>query len=375
MGEIVITVPKRRKRVQIIKSEDALNDFLEKRTEQIKKQFYIEDEVVEETIEDEIVEEIKIITDEGIEDLEEEDLPIEKEEEVIFNVNLIEEQKEISNKYSTEIIDTENIYDNKIMKDVEHIELEDPKNDTENKIIFTEIYTISDNNEPIQITTDIENQIKNQNKNLIDAEFFEKNIQESYDKGYRDAQEVALLNAREKIIEIHSYIRRIDNFMLELRKHYSEQLIYTKNKIIEIGKNVAEVILDDEINNNENVVIKQIEKVFAEINNEKVFEIRINPADYAVLNEIQSNLIKPNNNTIEFIIDNNIERGSCILNTALGNIDATIKKQLNKLIAEINIIEKEKLPTADELIVGAVPDITIVSEELLAKEEENTVGF
>ena len=356
MGEIIITVPKRKRKIQIVKSEAVLNDWLEKKTEQIKKKFAADEEKKEENK--------IVITAEGLEELEEEDMPIENEkEEVVFEMDLEKDCSNIEEKIAS-IVLKENINDlDTETAKLEDIEIEEIP-EAPNQIIFTEIYTIGEDNEPVQISNDIE-QIKNQNKNLIDAEFFEKNIQEAYNKGYNDAQEIALLNAKEKIEEAHNYIRRIDNFMFELRKHYLKQINYAKEKIIDISKNVAEVILETEINSDSNVVIKQIQRVFDEINNEKIFSIRINSADYNVLIDAKSDLIKQNHDTISFIKDDSIKKGSCILYTAMGTIDAAISKQLNKLINEINNIEKENLPSKDDLIDFAVPDAIPISEEAL----------
>jgi len=143
------------------------------------------------------------------------------------------------------------------------------------------------------------------------------------------------------------------------------QLNNAKNKIIDIATTLAEVILEKEIEKDNNVIIQQVKKIIDEINNEKIFTIKINPADYDILIEAKSNLLNFNNNSISFIKDDKIDKGSCILHTAIGTIDATFNKQLSKLVNELHNIEKNNIPSKAELIASAIPDIIPIPDEVL----------
>jgi flagellar assembly protein FliH len=337
MGEIIITVPKKKHRVQIVKSEAVLNDFLAKQEASIKEKFGVYD--------------LDLSAKDGLEDIiPEETTP--SVDEVIFDADLLTAQNRIENKISAQLLEKNDLID--INDDIEPTYIDNPVN----KIVFTEIYTISDDVEPIQISNDFET------KNMVIADDLEKQIQNAYNKGYDDAKEVALLNAREKVLESHNYIRRIDSFMMKLREHYINQTQIAREKIIEIGKTIAEIILETEIKKENNFIIQQITKIWNEINNEKIFSIRINPADYNILMKAKSILLD-GDNFVSFIKDDSIKKGGCVLNTALGSIDATISTQIEKLKNEIIAIERENIPTNEVLANSAVPDITPIPESIL----------
>ncbi|MCL2039913.1 MAG: FliH/SctL family protein [Bacteroidetes bacterium] len=352
MSEIIVNVPKRKKNLQIIKSEEVLNDFLEEKKEKIKQKYGVV----------EFLPAPIVYTAEGLEEIELEEIKLEKnKDEVIFDIDLSKEKKNISNEISANLtLETEKKPEPNIIK-IEDIEVKEEYKETPNNAIFTEIYTITNEKEPIKITTNIKDE------NLINAEKFTEHIQTAYQNGYNDAKEVALLDAKGKIIEAHNFIRRIDSFMLELRKHYAEQINSAKDKITNIAITLAEVILEKEIEKDNNIIIQQVRKIMDEINNEKVFTIKINPADYDVLIEAKSNLLNANNDAISFIKDDKIDKGSCILHTAIGTIDATFSKQFSKLVSELQNIEKNTMPTKEELIASAIPDITPIPAETLIK--------
>ncbi len=351
MGEVIINIPKRKKNLQILKSEEVLNEFLKQQKENIKEKYGVA----------ELPNPFIVYTSEGLEEIELEEITLEKNnDKIIFDIDLYEEKKDIGNKISSNLIaETEKEPEPDIIK-IEDIEIKDKYEDTSKKnAVFTEIYTITNEIEPIKITSNIKNE------NLMDIEKFTEHIQTAYQNGYDDAKEIALLDAKGKIVEAHNYIRRIDNFMLELRKHYTEQLNNAKNKIIDIATTLAEVILEKEIEKDNNVIIQQVKKIIDEINNEKIFTIKINPADYDILIEAKSNLLNFNNNSISFIKDDKIDKGSCILHTAIGTIDATFNKQLSKLVNELHNIEKNNIPSKAELIASAIPDIIPIPDEVL----------
>lgn len=353
MGEVIVNIPKRKKNLQILKSENVLNDFLEQQKKKIKKMYGVADFLTPPIV----------YTAEGLEGIELEelkDIELEKNNnKVILDIDLSKEKKDIATEVSSNlIIETEKKSEPNITK-IEDIEIEDKYEYPSDNAVFTEIYTVTNEKEPIKITNNIKNE------NLMDLEKFTEHMQTAYQNGYDDAKEIALLDAKHKIVEAHSYIRRIDNFMLELRKHYTEQINNAKDKIINIATTLAEVILEKEIEKDNNVIIQQIKKIMDEINNEKIFTIKINPADYDILVEAKSNLLNANNDAISFIKDDKIDKGSCVLHTAIGTIDATFSKQFSKLINELQNIEKNNMPSKEELIASAVPDITPISDEVL----------
>jgi flagellar biosynthesis/type III secretory pathway protein FliH len=242
------------------------------------------------------------------------------------------------------------------------------------KPIFTEIYSISDAKEPIQI-------IHSDARNTIDTELAEKYVQNAYDSGYEDCREVANLNAQTKVNEAHKNVRRIDKLMLELRKHYANKLLKFNEVLIDLSCAIAEVIIENEVQREDNIVIKQIQKAINELNDDAVFSIVINPEDEKILEETKSALF--NSNRIDasksfaatvISTDESIKKGGCILKTSAGNIDATIDTQLKKIREEITLISEEKKTNKIPFVNENIPEIEAVSEQFLKQIDKTQIN-
>ena len=401
MGEIVLKVPKRRHNVQLIQAEKMLNDIITARQEKLKEKFGLEE--IRQLLE---LERQK----------EEEERKRKEDEEFLKLVEHLKEEEEIGNIYlannkeenvetdtetkvennlennlesnvESEISESKSFEDRELLSkndidDVSEVTIdalnsnviaEALKNEPEidiglpedrialpDKTIFTEIYSISEVDTPIQIT-------HSSDKNTIDIELAEKYVQEAYDRGYEDCKEVAALNAQTKINEAHNHIRKIDKLVFELRKHYANKLQDFNDELINLSCMIAEVIIENEIQRDHNIVIKQIEKAINELNEDAVFSVTIHPDDAKILEEAKSTLSKNSKSFAATIIstDSSIERGGCILRTSAGNIDATINTQIGKLRAELKIMSEEKKGQTIPLGNENIPEIETPTEDAL----------
>jgi flagellar biosynthesis/type III secretory pathway protein FliH len=385
MGQIVLKVPKRKYKVQLIQSETILNDIILERQERMKKKFGFD--AMEELLEIQRAEEEKKRKEEE-EEKEFQELRMILTEEKADAFDFAEEIDENEIKEG-ELLDETDIFDDSEVS-MEELLKEDYireklKNDPEidipmpedrlpiPKTIFTEIYSISETSEPVPI-------IHSEEKNTIELEVAEKYIQNAYDRGYEDCQEIASLNAQSKISEAHKNVRRIDKLMLELRKHYASKLLKFNEELIELSCIIAESIIENEISRDNNIVLKQIEKTVAELNDDTVFDITINTEDAEILEKTNSVFFK-NSKTFastSILTDNSIERGGCIFRTSSGNIDITIGTQINKIKAELKMMSDAKKANTMPFANENIPEIEAVSEKFLEqidsmKEDEDTV--
>lgn len=361
MGEIILKVPKKKKKLQLIQSEKVLNDMIAERQAQMRHKFEFDniEGIVEYKKFTESEEFIELISFSEDRDNDEFIKYINNQD----RKNIYSKTEEEINKKSTEII-------NKINYDVIS---EDLNNDPEidiglpsdlitkpEKKIFTEIYSVTASGKPIQIQ-------HNDEKNKISLNLVEKYVQNAYDHGYEDCQEIANLNIQTRVTEAYKYVRRIDKLMVDIRQHYATQINELRKKIIELSCVVAEVIIETEIVKDENIVVKQIEKAINELNDDTVFNIIINPNDMKILGEVKSILSNSSKKIVgaKISTDDKLSQGDCVLSTSAGNIDATIKTQINKIREELINIDNER--QAKQPISSNIPDIEIISDDFLQK--------
>jgi flagellar assembly protein FliH len=171
----------------------------------------------------------------------------------------------------------------------------------------------------------------------LTPEEMQQNIQAAYDKGFEDGQQVTQLALAEEFHKFENWVRRIDKVIENLDFEFSIQIRKLKDILVPLAIKISEHIIRTEIKANPLLVEKQIEKVLELIDNEKVFELRLNPSDVEILKSVESKLLKdPKLEGVEIVPDPNIGQGGCILETQVGQFDATINSQLSRILNALN---------------------------------------
>lgn len=199
------------------------------------------------------------------------------------------------------------------------------------RAVYTEIYSVLDNNSPVQIGFNDENSSK------VDVEYVKRKIEEAYKQGYDECEEINKLKVKSELVDVYNNMRRIDEVIQELLHQYNIEEKKFEENTIAIACVIAESIIDIEINKDNSIIIEQVRKVLQQMNDSVVFSLYINPDDMELLEKAKSSLILENRSFAhtEVIGDAKITRGSCRLETAVGNIDATIKTQLENIKTEL----------------------------------------
>ena len=381
MGEVVFIVPKKKRKIKLIKSKQLIDKMIAARERHFKDVFDLHEvEEVEDTLDleaeriamqleqekarEKAREEEKEELQELIATCEEE-----KEEEEIYipsiDGNIIEFFKEgelippeIKDISEQEIKEQDSPIFNKELANEPDIDIGVPpeKEIPIQKVIYTEIYTVSEHKSPVK---PIHNNIIEEKKDVVEVELVEQYIQEAYDKGFADCKEIGMINANNKIAESHKWIRRIEKLMQKLREHYGQQVAEFKEKLLDLSMTIAEAAINAEVVREKNIVIKQIEKVLNELDEDVVFNINVNPDELEYLEEIKSTVIvnsKKLINTI-FIPDETIKPGGCIFKTSSGMIDANITTQLKFIRKELEAIRKEEKLNFNSTETNKIPEI------------------
>lgn len=191
---------------------------------------------------------------------------------------------------------------------------------------FAAYHAIRNFNKPIELD------LSKINKVETTVEEIQQQIQTAYNKGYEDGQQVTQMALAEEFHKFEERTKRIDSVIENLEIEFSQRLKDLKEVLVPLGIKIAEHILRAEIHIDPKVVEKQIEKALEIIDNEKVFKIRLNPADIDILKIMNSKLVmEPKLKETKIIEDPNVDRGGCILETEVGRIDARIQSQLSKI--------------------------------------------
>ncbi len=202
--------------------------------------------------------------------------------------------------------------------------------------------SFTDQRRPIQISLD---KLPKETILLSDAK---RKIQESYDMGFREGQEITEDHLKEEISRHQSWIKIFDNLSIDLRKQYSNEISKLEESIVGLSIEIAKHILNNELKSDTNIFTTQIKKALSEIDNETIFKIHINPKNFAVLETIKSELLLGYDADKVVIEPNkNVDLLGCILETSTGKIDATIDSQLKKITNKLSSLPIETDPDED----------------------------
>lgn len=210
-----------------------------------------------------------------------------------------------------------------VMKEPEPDEIEIPVKRP--KTLYTEYFTISDSNQPIQIS------LSNIPPESISVHEAKIEIQRSYDKGFVDGKETSDAEYRAEIIKYEDWIKRIDSVILEIKDKFLHEARKFEEIIIDTSLMIATEILGHEIDKDTELIIKQVKNAIASLDDDEIFSIHLHPDDVEMLESVKSNLTddRKRMDNVKIVPDRSIDKGGCIIRSIAGSIDARIKTQLD----------------------------------------------
>ena len=369
MNKIVLKIAKKRNTIKLVQSKEELNKIIEERNKNIlvKTKSFLEEELLEQSLiqhdekkikkdvdkHAELKSELELLEQELTKKNHIEDAP----ETSSHSYDLEKEVEQISKEVAPAFFDVslKEILDN---KNIEHDPLIKKKH-----AVYTEVYTISDNDKPIEIS------VERAEDDKISVEEASNQIQAAYQKGFDDCQEMAQINAQTKVSAAYKWVHRVDKLIVDLRRHYERQLKELQNKSLDWIMLISEIIIEQEVKQDNNIILTQIRNALKEVGEDTVFSIRVNPEMLAFLEQAKTKITTNYQNLLgtEILADATLGYSDCILTTSVGNIEARLVQQLEILKHEILDMEKENLLNTEvSPNIDTIPNV----EPLTALEDD-----
>ncbi len=168
----------------------------------------------------------------------------------------------------------------------------------------------------------------------VDAEAeAEKIINEAKKQAVVEQQsgfEEGLRKGLEKVVPLENMLHNLVKEMQEFKDHYPLQL---EPEVVAIVNTIASKIIKDKLDNDQEVVIRNVKAAFKELTDKEFIRIRVHNSDHDKLQEFKPQLIDSFHEIrkLEIVVDESVDVGGCIIETNEGTIDATVKKQMKKL--------------------------------------------
>ncbi len=169
-------------------------------------------------------------------------------------------------------------------------------------------------------------------KEESEPDLLKKQLDDYYRMGFREGQEKTRRDLEQdysnklirKYEEVYNILQQYDENLLEMEKAFESLVIETA---YEIAKKIVYREIDDRTIINENVKVA-VNKIIGA--NE--VRLKLNPQDIEELNTDSKNLLNTSSfNKIKIEGDDRIEKGGCLIETEIGNVDARVSTQLTEL--------------------------------------------
>lgn len=198
--------------------------------------------------------------------------------------------------------------------------------------------------------------------------------QEAEKQGYSDGLEKGLAEGREQgraeaLAESSEQLRQLSAAWSQVATDWEQQRIdmerEARQAVLEFALAAAEKIVHRVIEVDESVVVDQAAQALSLVLSAHDASVRIHPVDRPMLEDAMPELIKElaSLEHIELVDDETITPGGCIVAFGQGRIDATVERQLQRLI---NLILPEPPPLPEN--EPEEPAVSTLSDEIVQPE-------
>jgi flagellar assembly protein FliH len=161
----------------------------------------------------------------------------------------------------------------------------------------------------------------------------EQGYQEGYDQGKQSALNDMQATMQESFEKAERLIKTAD-------QEVAQMFVDAEHQIIEIALAVASKILAREVEDNPTTILPIVKEALSKVNDQNQIVIRVNPEDYemVLMAKRDLQLMVGRDNAITVTADHTVPAGGCMIETALGTVDARVDTKLElvyKAIQEV----------------------------------------
>ena len=155
-----------------------------------------------------------------------------------------------------------------------------------------------------------------------------KNIvmEEAKEKGYQDGLDE--VTAKAEVL-----LQEAEEIKAQAIEHYNSTLFEAEPEIIKVILDISRKIIGDEIETRPDRITQLVKQALAACTGVTSVTVKVSPEDYEAVNENKDLIARQSRFSGEITIakDLSLESGGCVLETPVGNMDASVEVQLDAL--------------------------------------------
>jgi flagellar assembly protein FliH len=162
--------------------------------------------------------------------------------------------------------------------------------------------------------------------------------QQAYDEGYQKGQEEGRAQGKQSGLDemqvlINEAAEKAQGIVAASEKEAKEMILAAEGKIVEIALAVASRILACRIEEDPMTVLPIVKKALEKVRDQEQIVLRVSADDFEVVVQAKKEFqhIVGRDEAVTISVDRTIERGSCVIDTSCGLVDAKIDTQFAAL--------------------------------------------
>jgi flagellar assembly protein FliH len=161
----------------------------------------------------------------------------------------------------------------------------------------------------------------------LNEQIYQKGFNEGLEQGKSEGEKAGVELAAGKIEPL---VNSLKSELLQLKNIRQETYRYIEKQVVDLALAIARKVVCREIEMDKEVVMCVAREAFAKVDDAVKIKIKMSPSDLQFIDETKYQLsdLIDNIDNVTLEAEENIQRGGCILETNLGEIDARIEKQL-----------------------------------------------
>ncbi len=165
----------------------------------------------------------------------------------------------------------------------------------------------------------------------------EEGREQGYQEGYNQGRQTALSDMQ---VAMQESLEKAQCLIKTAEQEVAQMFITAEQQIVEIALAVASKILVREIEDNPTTILPIVREALATVSDQNQILIRVNSEDYemVLMAKRDLQLMVGRDNAINVTADHTVSAGGCIIETALGTVDARLDTKLelvHKAIQEV----------------------------------------
>lgn len=191
-----------------------------------------------------------------------------------------------------------------------------------------------------QCVTDAENKVKEITQHAYEEAHFQglhEGHEQGYQEGYNQGKDAAQAEMQQAV---QSSIEKAQQLVKTADQEIAQMFVDAERQIVEIALTVASKILAREVEDNPTTILPIVKEALSKVTDQNQITIRVNSEDYemVLMAKRDLQLMVGRENAISVTADHTVSTGGCVIETALGTVDARLDTKLElvyKAIQEV----------------------------------------